>query len=95
MSLADLIDDCLTGADCLFDPELHDGPADAVEMPTEREARELVAKEVCASCPALDDCKVYTARIAPKSGIWAGTTPAERSAVDYSADGALNLGKVA
>ena len=53
--LADLIDECLSGAECLFDPDLHEGPADTIELPTERDARETVAKEVCASCPALED----------------------------------------
>jgi hypothetical protein len=80
IALADLIDERLSDAECLFDPDLHEGPTNTIELPAERDARETVAKEVCASCPALDDCRIYTARTAPKSGIWAAMTPAERAA---------------
>ncbi|WP_433474180.1 WhiB family transcriptional regulator [Spirillospora sp. CA-142024] len=85
--LADLIDECLSGAECLFDPDLHEGPEGTIELPAERDARETVAKEVCASCPALDDCRIYTARTAPKSGIWAAMTPTERTSRFEVSDG--------
>lgn len=93
ISLADLIDECLSDAECLFDPDLHDGPANTIELPAEREVRETVAKEVCASCPVLDDCRTYTARISPKTGVWAGTTPAERTPFPVMWDGSPRDGR--
>ncbi|GAA0594784.1 WhiB family transcriptional regulator [Actinomadura livida] len=87
MPLADLIDECLSGAECLFDPDLHEGPADTIELPAERDARETVAKEVCASCPVLDECQTYTACTAPKTGVWAATTPTERTSLHTMSDG--------
>jgi hypothetical protein len=65
------------GAECVYDPELHDGPVDAVELPADRAAREAVAREVCASCPVLAECAAYVRMIRPESGVWAGRTAAE------------------
>lgn len=80
ISLEDLRDDCLADAACLYDPELHDGPAGEIESADARAVREEVAAQVCAGCPALDACAVYTVRAAPQSGVWAGLTPAQRAA---------------
>ncbi|MEU9872212.1 WhiB family transcriptional regulator [Actinomadura sp. NPDC048021] len=66
----------VTGAQCRFDPELHTGP-DAEEMPDERAARELVAAEVCQSCPLRGACFELAIRTRPEFGVWAGFTAAE------------------
>jgi WhiB family transcriptional regulator, redox-sensing transcriptional regulator len=69
----------LDGAECRFDPELHDGPdpLTTIEHPEARAAREDVAREVCGSCPVRDACLEYAMRVAPKRGIWAGRTAEE------------------
>ena len=66
----------ITGAQCQFDPELHTGP-DADETPDERAARELVAIEVCESCPLRNACFELAMRVRPEFGVWAGFTAAE------------------
>ncbi|MET7329479.1 WhiB family transcriptional regulator [Nonomuraea sp. NPDC005650] len=63
--------------ECTYDPELHTGPRLTIESSHERAAREAVAREVCATCPALELCRLYALEARPKSGIWAGRTPAE------------------
>ena len=76
----DLLADLLTGVPCLFDPELHDGPAASTEDADERAARETVAVEVCEGCPLLAVCRRHVVRAQPPSGVWAGLTPDERAA---------------
>lgn len=66
----------ITGAQCRFDPDLHTGP-DGIESPDERAARELVAAEVCESCPLRGACFELAMRIRPEFGVWAGFTAAE------------------
>ncbi|MFI7696078.1 WhiB family transcriptional regulator [Nonomuraea sp. NPDC049655] len=63
--------------ECTYDPELHTGPRPLTETSAERAAREAVAREVCASCPALELCFLYALRVRPTAGIWAGHTAAE------------------
>lgn len=70
----------VTGAQCRFDPDLHTGP-DADESPEERAARELVAAEVCESCPLRAACFDLATRIRPEVGVWAGFTAAELAAL--------------
>jgi hypothetical protein len=79
LPLPDLRDECLEGAECLFDPELHDGPDREMgdEHPDARIAREDVAKEVCATCPAQIACLEYAIRVQPMRGVWAGLTADE------------------
>ncbi|MBO2456577.1 WhiB family transcriptional regulator [Actinomadura violacea] len=72
----DLRGEPITGAQCRFDPDLHTGP-DAEETPDERAARELVAKQVCESCPLRGACLELAMRIRPEYGVWAGFTAAE------------------
>lgn len=95
LPIEDLRDECLTGADCLYDPELHDGPAGVVEAPDERAARVEVAKEVCAGCPVLDACLAYALRTRPASGVWAGHTADELAALPTVPEPAPDLGEVA
>lgn len=78
--IRDVLAELSAGAGCLFDPELHDGPADGFEDVEERAAREAVAVDVCGDCPLLAVCRRYVARVQPPSGVWAELTPAERTA---------------
>lgn len=82
LALAMLADRCLDGAECLYDPALHEGPDDpAEESPTERAVREQVAAEVCAACPVREACLKYALRARPERGVWAGLTAAEVAAL--------------
>lgn len=63
--------------ECTYDPELHTGPRLTIESTAERAAREAVAREVCAACPALVSCGLYAMKVRPTSGVWAGLTAAE------------------
>ncbi|WP_405143846.1 WhiB family transcriptional regulator [Sphaerisporangium sp. NBC_01403] len=63
-------------AQCVYDPALHLGPA-CSESPSEKAAREDVAREVCATCPARQVCGIYALKACPASGVWAGMTAAE------------------
>ncbi|MFI6178558.1 WhiB family transcriptional regulator [Nonomuraea sp. NPDC051191] len=77
MSLAEIeatwqTDDGTPLPECTYDPELHTGPRLTIESTEERTAREAVAREVCATCPALSLCEQYARRTRPTSGIWAG-----------------------
>uniref|UniRef100_UPI001BDCDB5C WhiB family transcriptional regulator n=1 Tax=Sphaerisporangium fuscum TaxID=2835868 RepID=UPI001BDCDB5C len=69
-------------AECVYDPELHVGP-EGGEPAEEKAAREAVAREVCASCPARLLCGIYAMKVRPISGVWAGMTAAE---IDAEAD---------
>jgi hypothetical protein len=82
LPLSDLRDECLDGAECLFDPELHNGPDPVitVEQPDARAAREDVAMDVCASCPVRAMCLEYAVRTRPNRGVWAGYTAIEIAA---------------
>ena len=87
MPLWDLADECLNHGACLYDPELHDGPDDpASETPHERAAREQVAAEVCATCPAREACLEYALRTRPGYGVWAGLTCDEVTALADATD---------
>lgn len=76
----DLRGNPIAGAQCRFDPDLHTGP-DGAESPDERVARELVAVEVCQSCPLRAACFELAMRIRPEIGVWAGFTVAELDAL--------------
>ncbi|SPT59253.1 WhiB family transcriptional regulator [Actinomadura madurae] len=88
----DLRGEPVTGAQCRFDPDLHTGP-DGGESPDERAARELVAKQVCESCPLRGACFELAMRTRPEYGVWAGFTAAELAALADVAD--LDLNEVA
>ena len=80
LSVKDVRGEPIEGAQCRFDPDLHTGP-DGVESPDERAARELVAVEVCESCPLRGACLELAMRIRPEHGVWAGFTAAELAAL--------------
>lgn len=56
------------------------GP-DRHEPKLERLRREVLAKQLCAVCPVIDDCRHYALEQREKFGIWGGLTPQERGAV--------------
>jgi WhiB family redox-sensing transcriptional regulator len=87
LPLSDLVDERLSGAECVFDPELHDGPdpRTTIEPAEARAAREDVAKEVCASCPVRAMCSEYATRTRPERGVWAGRTTQEIAALAVTA----------
>lgn len=70
--------------ECTYDPELHTGPRATIETTVEKAAREAVARDVCATCPARVYCGLYAMKVRPTSGIWAGRTPAE--VAEYAAE---------
>ncbi|MGI5324077.1 WhiB family transcriptional regulator [Actinomadura nitritigenes] len=96
----DLRGEPITGAQCRFDPDLHIGP-DAEETPDERAARELVAKQVCETCPLRGACLELAMRIRPEYGVWAGFSAAELATLTDLSDAAdfgpsdLDLNEVA
>lgn len=59
-------------ADLFFDRE--------GETRDEREHRERAAKEVCAQCPALDDCLDFAIDRPGLHGLWGGMNGRERAA---------------
>ena len=72
-----------TEAQCLYDPDLHTGPADSGESPEEKDARLLVAAEVCRSCPLLGRCLDRAVSGTPDPGVWA-TFDAERFTTPFA-----------
>jgi hypothetical protein len=60
---------------CLVDPELFEGLS--TESAEDRAAREAVARDVCAECPARRLCLIHALATRPDSGIWAGLTAQE------------------
>ncbi|GII01730.1 WhiB family transcriptional regulator [Planobispora takensis] len=73
--LRDALIDAVPACDTT-DAELFTGP-DEVEPDSVREAREAVAKEICAGCPARIECLAYALAIRPAVGVWAGQTADE------------------
>lgn len=65
-----------------LDPELFFGPdlgwGRISEPATERVAREMQAKQVCAACPVRDACLEYAMATPEHDGLWGGLTAAER-----------------
>ena len=56
-----------------FYPEGERGPR--------RERREEAAKEICAQCPVLTDCRAHALQVQEPYGIWGGLTEHERFAI--------------
>lgn len=92
LASVDLRGEPIEGAQCRFDPDLHTGP-DGYESPDERAAREVVAAEVCQSCPLRGACFELAMRTRPEYGVWAGFTAAELAALADMSD--LDLNEVA
>ena len=56
-------------------------PPSQMERRSEKRLRERRAKEICASCPVLADCRSYAMQIREQHGIWGGLTEGERRMV--------------
>jgi WhiB family redox-sensing transcriptional regulator len=56
-------------------------PPAASETRTERDARELRAKTICAGCPVQVPCLEFALDSREPHGIWGGLTEAERQAL--------------
>lgn len=56
-------------------------PPSQMERRSEKRMREKRAKEICASCPVLQDCRNYAITIREQHGIWGGLTEGERRLV--------------
>ena len=56
-----------------FHPERERGPAK-----THRDQR---AKQVCAPCPVIEDCRRYALQVQEPYGVWGGLTVDERAAI--------------
>ncbi|WP_165975765.1 WhiB family transcriptional regulator [Actinomadura rubrisoli] len=85
LTSTDLRGESIEGAQCRFDPELHDGPIFTEETADDREAREAVAISVCETCPLRLRCLEYAVATLPEFGIWAGFTAEEIAelAIDF------------
>lgn len=53
-------------------------PPSTFEPKDVREAREQQAKDVCASCIVLTECREWSLAIREPHGVWGGLTEAER-----------------
>jgi WhiB family redox-sensing transcriptional regulator len=53
-------------------------PPSHFERKADKEAREVRAKRICASCPVRRDCLDYAVRIREPHGIWGGLNEVER-----------------
>jgi WhiB family transcriptional regulator, redox-sensing transcriptional regulator len=51
------------------------------ERRSEKNAREAVAKAICARCPVRDECLEYALRTRDNHGIWGGLNEMERRAI--------------
>lgn len=56
-------------------------PPSRPERKDERGARERAAKEICRSCPVLENCLEYAIRIREAHGIWGGLNETERKQI--------------
>ena len=50
------------------------------EKRAEKQAREAVAKTICARCPVQEPCLAYALRIREPHGVWGGLNEMERRA---------------
>jgi WhiB family redox-sensing transcriptional regulator len=65
------------------DPELFFNPEN--ERGKARRVRQLRAKQVCAQCPVLLDCRTSALRSRESFGVWGGMSEDERNAVLHAA----------
>ncbi len=61
------------GPETFFHPEGERGSA--------RQLRDNAAKEVCASCPVMAQCRAHALAVREPYGVWGGLTEDEREAV--------------
>jgi WhiB family redox-sensing transcriptional regulator len=56
-------------------------PPPTTERKREKLAREARAKEICLSCPVLQQCRSYAISIREPHGVWGGLSEQERRAL--------------
>jgi WhiB family redox-sensing transcriptional regulator len=61
--------------------ETHFIPPSSREKARDRKVRENKAKQICAECPVLAECRAYAFRVDERLGIWGGLTERERAQV--------------
>lgn len=66
-----------------FHPDGERGPA--------RVQREARAKEVCRSCPVLEECRRHALTVHEPYGVWGGLSEAERDSIIRGQDRALKM----
>jgi len=83
--------DWMTKAACIGEPRdlFFPGPGQDGIRKTKK------AKEICRSCPVVNDCIVYAMSFSPRSliGIWGGTTERERTRIHKSTTGLVYTGR--
>lgn len=67
-----------TSPEVFFHPEGERGPA--------RRRRDERAKQVCAVCPVLDQCRTHALALREPYGVWGGMTEDERAAHHVEVD---------
>ena len=53
-------------------------PPPSTERKREKLAREARAKEICAACPVVGECRDYALSIREPHGVWGGLSEQER-----------------
>jgi len=66
-----------------FHPEGERGPA--------RSGREAQAKQICASCPVLTQCRAHALAVREPYGVWGGLSEAERDVIVRRRDRRLRV----
>ena len=66
------------GVGLFFSPEGEREPA--------RQAREQVAKAICARCPVVDVCAAYAVAVRERYGVWGGLSEADRRRICQHTD---------
>ncbi len=56
-------------------------PPNHFEKKHEKLQREAAAKEICKTCPVIDECREYALAIREPYGIWGGLTENERKLI--------------
>ena len=83
--------DWMTKAACIGEPRdlFFPGPGQDGIRKTKK------AKEICRTCPVVNDCIVYAMSFSPRSliGIWGGTTERERTRIHKSITGLVYTGR--
>lgn len=83
--------DWMTKAACIGEPRelFFPGPGQDGIRKTKK------AKQICRTCPVVNDCIVYAMSFSPRSliGIWGGTTERERTRIHKSTTGLVYTGR--
>ena len=83
--------DWMTKAACIGEPRdlFFPGPGQDGIRKTKK------AKEICRTCPVVNDCIEYAMSFSPRSliGIWGGTTERERTRIHKSTTGLVYTGR--